>query len=113
MLASFPVRMFEQLARAAQSAEALWVHSQPALIFLAVLLVRVSRRGNVYNILWAVVFGFATINILSLAARRSDTNRRGMSFGEMLAVLVVCLSIFLLGWELLGIFHFFPLKLHR
>jgi len=71
------------------------------------------RRDNVYNILWAVVFGFATLNILSLAARRFEPNRRGLTFGELLAVLVVLLSIFLLGWELLGVFHIFPIKLKR
>jgi len=72
-----------------------------------------SRRNDVYNILWAVVFGFATLNILSLAARRSEPNRRGLTFGELMAVLIVLLSIFLLGWELLGVFHIFPIKLHR
>jgi hypothetical protein len=71
------------------------------------------RRTDVYNILWAVVFGFATLNILSLAARRFEPNRRGLTFGELLAVMVVLLSIFLLGWELLGVFHIFPIKLHR
>jgi hypothetical protein len=71
------------------------------------------RRNDVYNILWAVVFGFATLNILSLAARRFEPNRRGLTFGELLAVMVVLLSIFLLGWEMLGLFHIFPVKLHR
>jgi hypothetical protein len=72
-----------------------------------------SSRDDIYNILWAVVFGFATLNILTLAARRFEANRRGMTFGEILAVLVVMLAIFLLGWELLGVFHIFPIKLHR
>ena len=72
-----------------------------------------SRRNDIYNILWAVVFGFATLNILSLAARRFEPNRRGLTFGELLAVLVVLLSIFLLGWELLGVFRIFPIKLQR
>jgi hypothetical protein len=72
-----------------------------------------SRHNDVYNILWAVVFGFATLNILSLAARRFEPNRRGLTFGELMAVLVVLLSIFLLGWELLGLFHIFPIRLHR
>lgn len=30
-----------------------------------------------------------------------------------MAVLVVLLSIFLLGWELLGVFSIFPIKLQR
>jgi hypothetical protein len=72
-----------------------------------------SRRNDVYNILWAVVFGFATLNILSLAARRFEPNRRGLTFGELMAVLVVLLSIFLLGWELLSVIHIFPIKLQR
>jgi len=87
---------------------------QPALIATLVLLQRHSnRRNDVYNILWAVVFGFATLNILSLAARRFEPNRRGLTFGELMAVLIVLLSIFLLGWELLGVFHIFPIKLRR
>jgi hypothetical protein len=72
-----------------------------------------NRRNDVYNILWAVVFGFATLNILSLAARRFEPNRRGLTFGELLAVLIVLLSIVLLGWELLSVFKIFPIKLHR
>jgi hypothetical protein len=72
-----------------------------------------SRRGDVYNILWAVVFGFATLNILTLAARRTEANRRGLSFGELMAVMIVLLSIFLLGGELLNVFRIFPIKLHR
>jgi len=31
----------------------------------------------------------------------------------LMAVLVVLLSVFLLGWELLGVFHIFPIKLYR
>jgi hypothetical protein len=90
------------------------VRFQSALVATLVLLERSSnRRNDVYNILWAVVFGFATLNILSLAARRFEPNRRGLTFGELLAVLVVLLSIFLLGWELLSVLHIFPIKLQR
>jgi len=71
------------------------------------------RRNDVYNILWAVVFGFATLNILTLAARRFEPNRRGLTFGELTAVLIVVLSVFLLGWEMLNMFHIFPIKLQR
>jgi|SRR5579871_4817111 len=70
-----------------------------------------SQEESVYNLLWAVVFGFATLNILSLAARRLEPSRRGLSFGELLAVLVVVISVFLLGWEMLNLFHVFPIKL--
>jgi hypothetical protein len=78
----------------------------------AALLYRGTRQ-DVYNILWAVVFGFATLNILSLAARRFEPTRRGLSFGELLAVMVVLISIFLLGWEMLNLFHIFPIRLKR
>jgi hypothetical protein len=72
-----------------------------------------GSRQDAYNILWAVVFGFATLNILGLAARRTDPGRRGLSFGELMAVMVVVVSLFLLGWEMLNLFHVFPIKLHR
>lgn len=78
----------------------------------AVALFYRGSRQDVYNILWAVVFGFATLNILGLAARRLEP-RRGMSFGEILAVLVVLISVFLLAWEMLGMFHIFPIRLRR
>jgi hypothetical protein len=88
--------------------------TQAALLITVIVMV-FSRRGSaeqdVYNILWAVVFGFATLNILSLAAKQFDPGRRGLSFGELLAVLVVVISIFLLGWEMLSVFHVFPIKL--
>jgi hypothetical protein len=70
-----------------------------------------GSREDVYNILWAVVFGFATLNILSLATRRLEPARRGLSFGEIMAVMVVLLSVVLLGWELLNLFHIFPIRL--
>jgi glucan phosphoethanolaminetransferase (alkaline phosphatase superfamily) len=102
--------------RTAQTALSLWniFSTHSVVIAVLVLLQRhSSRRNDVYNVLWAVVFGFATLNILSLAARRFEPNRRGLTFGELMAVLVVLLSVFLLGWELLGAFHIFPIKLHR
>ena len=71
-----------------------------------------GHRSDLYNILWALVFGFATLNILSLVARRFEPDRSRLSFGEMLAVMVVLLSIFLLGLELLNLLHIFPIKLH-
>ncbi len=90
------------------------VHAPSVLLAALMLFERhSSRRNDVYNILWAVVFGFATLNILSLAARRFEPNRRGLTFGELMAVLVVLLSIFLLGWELLSVFRIFPIKLSR
>jgi|SRR6516165_10787848 hypothetical protein len=77
----------------------------------AVAMLARGPRQDVYNILWAVVFGFATLNILSLAARRMEPGRRGLTFGEMMAVAVVLVSVILLGWEMLSVFHIFPIKL--
>jgi hypothetical protein len=101
-------------ARSTRVAVSLLLHAQSAFAAGLILAARhSSRRDGVYNILWGVVFGFATLNILTLAARRFEPNRRGLTFGEFLAVVVVLLSIFLLSWELLGLFHIFPIKLHR
>ena len=80
---------------------------------MAIALLYRGPRQDAYNILWAVVFGFATLNILSLAARHYEPGRRGLSMGELLAVMVVVMSVFLLGWEMLNLFHIFPIKLHR
>jgi hypothetical protein len=115
---SFPSTnlVVSSLARSARAALALpaVLRVQSAVLASIALLARQpSRRNDVYNILWAVVFGFATLNILSLAARRFEPNRRGLTFGELMAVLIVLLSIFLLGWELLNLFHIFPIKLRR
>ena len=72
-----------------------------------------GKRGDVYNILWALVFGFATLNILGLVARRFEPNRNRLNFGETIAILVVIVSIVLLGWEMLSLFKIFPIKLQR
>ncbi len=69
-----------------------------------------SKKGDMYNVLWALVFGFATLNILSLVAKRFDDRNR-MSFGEIMAVLTVVASVFLLGWEMLYWFKILPLRL--
>ena len=70
-----------------------------------------AKKGSVYNVLWVLVFGFATLNILGLVLRRFEPRRSGLNFGEMLAIAVVFVSIFLLGLEMLNVFHVFPLKL--
>src|ERR1700757_5128142 len=85
--------------------------STAIVLGLAVALSSREPRQDVYNILWAVVFGFATLNILSLATRRMEPGRRRMTFGELMAVMVVVVSVFLLGWEMLNVFHVFPIKL--
>jgi len=69
-----------------------------------------TTRDEIYNILWALVFGFATLNILSLGARRFE-QKSGLNFGEVLAILVVLVSIILLSWELLYVFHILPIRL--
>jgi hypothetical protein len=71
-----------------------------------------GKKGDVYNILWALVFGFATLNILGLVARRFEPSRNRLNFGESLAIMVVIVSIILLGWEMLNLFKIFPIKLH-
>ena len=70
-----------------------------------------SGRDQVYGILWALVFGFATLNILSLGARRFEHARAGLNFGEILAIMVVLVSVVLLSWELLYMFHILPIHL--
>lgn len=63
------------------------------------------------NILWGAVFGFATLNILGLLARRFEPGRTRMTLGEMLAILVAVVSIVMLAWELLFLFHVLPIRL--
>jgi hypothetical protein len=81
-----------------------------AIVSLPALFLFRTTREEIYNILWALVFGFATLNILSLGARRFEQEKGGLSFGEILAVLVVLVSIVLLGWELLYLFHILPIR---
>jgi hypothetical protein len=86
------------------------LHALVAAALPAMFLLR-STREEIYNILWGLVFGFATLNILSLGARRFEQEKSGLSFGELLAVLVVLVSILLLGWEMLYVFHILPIHL--
>jgi hypothetical protein len=76
----------------------------------AMFLLRTTRE-EIYNILWALVFGFATLNILGLGARRFEQDKGGLNFGEILAILVVVVSIILLSWEMLYLFHILPIRL--
>src|SRR5690349_12071525 len=78
---------------------------------LAIVLQFSGKKDNAYNILWALVFGFATLNILGLVARRFEPTRNRLNLGEILAVLVVIVSVLLLGTEMLHIFKIFPIKL--
>lgn len=107
------VTLVSGVARTTRAALALYpvVRISGSIVFsVAVAVFYRAVRENTYNMLWAVLFGFATLNILGLAARRMEP-RRGLSFGEVMAVLTVFLAVFLLGWEMLGIFHIFPIKL--
>jgi hypothetical protein len=115
MALSAAVSLIASFTRITRAALAFYpARAYPAMFLgVAVTLLYRGSRQDVYNILWAVVFGFATLNILSLAARRLEPSRRGLSFGELMAVMVVLLSIFLLGWEMLNLFHVFPMKLRR
>jgi hypothetical protein len=87
----------------------------PSLVSLQSLLLFAfqfsSKKDNVYNILWVLVFGFATLNILGLVARRFEPRRSNLNFGEILAITVTVVSVVLLGWEMLSIFHIFPIKI--
>jgi hypothetical protein len=64
-----------------------------------------------YDLLWGAVFGFATLNILGLVARRFEPGRSRMTFGEMLAITVAAVSVLMLAWELLFFFHVLPIHL--
>jgi hypothetical protein len=88
-----------------RTAHALAVGILPAMFLLR------STRDEIYNFLWALVFAFATLNILSLGARHFEADRRGLTFGEVLAILVVVVSVIMLGWEMLYLFKIFPIRL--
>ena len=79
-------------------------------IKLASLLVVGEYFGNAYDILIALVFGFSSLSVLGLATTRVQP-RRGLTFGEVLAVTAVIVSVGLWGWEMLQLFHIFPIKL--
>src|SRR5207253_5918389 len=85
---------------------------QPALVFGSMLVIQYpGPKGDFYNILWILVFGFATLNILGLVARRFEPDRTRLNVGELLAIMVVVVSLFLLGWEMLYLFKILPIKL--
>ena len=86
--------------------------TSPSMVALGVAtLFQTSKKGDAYNLLWALVFGFATLNILSLVVKRFEPNRNRMSFGEILAIGTVIVAVFLLGWEMLYLFKILPLRL--
>jgi hypothetical protein len=92
-----------------------WVQAVPRWPSLGLLIFSAAdKQSQIYNLLFVLVFGFATLNILGLVARRfePERNRNRLSFGETIAVTVVLVSIVMLSWELLGMFKIFPIKLH-
>ncbi len=106
--------MFLPLIAAVASVAALPAWAQPASHLPPWLLIAFQyseKKGDVYYILWALVFGFATLNILALVGRRFEPDRTRLNFGEMLAIMVVVVSVFLLGWEMLYLFKILPIKL--
>lgn len=66
---------------------------------------------SVYDVLWGAVFGFATLNILGLLARRFEPGRTRVTLGEILAITAAVVSLLMLGWELLFTFHVLPIHL--
>ncbi|HZC23415.1 MAG TPA: hypothetical protein VE866_08755 [Candidatus Binatia bacterium] len=103
-------------ARTTRAAAAIYPIARAyATLFLGIAVAAFYRQSQraAYDILWVVVFAFATLNILGLAARRMEPGHRGLSFGELTAVGVVVLSVILLGVEMLGSLHIFPIKLHH
>lgn len=87
--------------------------AQQVPLALAILLQYSQKKGDVYNILWALVFAFATMNILGLLVKRMEPRQTRLSMGETIAIMVVIVSILMLGWEMLYWFDILPIKLHR
>ena len=65
----------------------------------AFLLESGAGGSRYYDLLWVAVFGFATLNILSLVARRFEPGRSSVTFGEMLAIGTAIISMLMLGWD--------------
>jgi hypothetical protein len=105
------LKLINGVAAAILSGSVSWIGAVPVPLSAWMLMVQFGRKsGDVYNILWALVFGFATLNILSLVTRRFEPNRNRMSPGELMAVATVVVSVLLLCFEMLGLFHILPLR---
>jgi len=107
------MHVFRTAAQTASKTLAGWagLGLQLRALFLIVLQDE-EKKGDAYSILWALVFGFATLNILGLVTKHLEPTSNRMNFGEILAVMVVVVSVLLLGWEMLYMFHILPIKLH-
>ena len=104
--------LLNQFTRA-DAIAAIFLRQVSSFTFLSAIAIFESsdKKGDVYNILWALLFGFATLNILSLGAKRYEPHHNRMSFGEVLAVATVVVAVFLLGWEMLYLFKILPIRL--
>jgi hypothetical protein len=103
-----------KLANAICRPGAIWLQSVAALLFVQLpdfSELYAAKKTSVYNVLWVLVFGFATLNILGLVLRRFDPRRSSLNFGEILAIMVMFASVGLLGLEMLNVFHIFPVRL--
>ena len=80
---------------------------------MILLALQIASSGSLtlYDLLWGAVFGFATLNILGLLARRFEPGRTRMTLGEILAISVAAIAVLMLGWELLFFFHVLPIHL--
>jgi hypothetical protein len=89
-----------------------WLPGYSTAMFLVRLQALVLGEGsdNLFNILIAVVCGFASLNILNLLTRPAQPVR-GLTFGEMMAIMGAIVSLLLLGAEMLRVYHVFPIKL--
>ncbi len=74
------------------------------------LLFVMAYSDNVYNVLIALTCGFSSLSILNLVSRRVEPHR-GLNFSEMLAITGAVVAVFLWGWEMLHLFHIFPIRL--
>src|ERR1700676_2123656 len=89
-----------------------WISDRVGLQAVLLFIFQSSdKQEGVYDLLWAVVFGFATLNIVGLALRKFETSGNRLNLGEILAIMVVGISVILLGWEMLYVFKILPFKL--
>lgn len=70
-------------------------------------------ESNIFNLLIVLVFGFSSLNILGLVTRPFEQRRTRLSFGEILAITAMFVSIGFLAMEFLHVYHIFPIKLQR
>ncbi len=88
-----------------------WSAAMRLLPHFSLILLRPAHQEEIFNIVWALVFGFATLNILGMAVRQHEATRKRLNFGELMSILIVVVAVVLLAWEMLNLFHVFPLRL--